>query len=38
MGNIEKVNFIVKIACIGFVVLCGALVLFDAILNGSNIM
>jgi hypothetical protein len=33
MKNIDKV---VKIACIGFIAICGILVLTDALVNGSG--
>ena len=36
MKNIAKVDKIVKIVCFGFIALCGALVIFDMIINGSQ--
>ena len=36
MKNIDKVDLVVKIACVGFIALCSILVLADMIINGSN--
>ena len=36
MKNINKVDAVVKIVCVGFVVICITLVLIDMLVNGSN--
>ena len=36
MKNINKVDAVVKIVCVGFVVICVTLVLIDMFVNGSK--